>query len=68
LDASILRDLNFTSKAYLQLRFETFNTLNQAVFAAPNVSSASASNFGHIASTYVNILLRHGQLGAHIVF
>jgi hypothetical protein len=68
LDASILKDFNFTSKAYLQLRFETFNTLNHPVFAAPNVSSASASNFGFITSTYANSLPRQVQLGARIVF
>ena len=68
LDASILKNFNFTEKSYLQLRFETFNTLNHPVFAAPNVSSATASNFGYITSTYANSLPRQVQLGARIVF
>jgi hypothetical protein len=68
LDASILKDFHFTSSAYLQLRFETFNTLNHPIFAAPNVSSATASNFGYITSTYANSLPRQVQLGARIVF
>jgi hypothetical protein len=68
MDASILKNFNFTSKAYLQLRLETFNTFNHAVFAAPNVSSATNSNFGYITSTYANSLPRQVQLGARIVF
>ena len=68
MDASILKNFNFTSKSYLQLRFETFNTLNHPVFAAPNVSSATASNFGYITSTYASSLPRQVQLGARIVF
>jgi hypothetical protein len=68
LDASILKNFNFTAKSYIQLRFETFNTLNHPVFAAPNVSSATASNFGYITSTYASSLPRQVQLGARIVF
>jgi hypothetical protein len=68
LDASILKDFHFTEKSYLQLRFETFNTLNHAVFASPNVSSATASNFGYITATYANSLPRQVQLGARFVF
>lgn len=68
MDASILKNFHFTNSAYLQLRFETFNTLNHPIFAAPNVSSATASNFGYITSTYSNSLPRQVQLGARIVF
>ncbi|HEY4010248.1 MAG TPA: TonB-dependent receptor [Acidobacteriaceae bacterium] len=68
LDASILKNFNFTESAYLQLRFETFNTLNHPVFAAPNISSATASNFGYITSVIANSLPRQVQLGARIVF
>jgi hypothetical protein len=68
LDASILKNFNFTESTYLQLRFETFNTLNHAVFAAPNVSSATSSNFGYITGTFANSLPRQVQLGARIVF
>ncbi|HEX4156386.1 MAG TPA: carboxypeptidase regulatory-like domain-containing protein [Acidobacteriaceae bacterium] len=68
LDASILKDFHFTEGSYLQLRFETFNTLNHPVFAAPNISSATASNFGYITSVISNSLPRQVQLGARIVF
>jgi hypothetical protein len=43
LDASILKNFNFTEGAYLQLRFETFNTLNHPVFAPANTSSATST-------------------------
>jgi len=68
LDASVLKNFDLVHGAYLQLRFETFNTLNHPVFAAPNVSSATASNFGYITSTIANSLPRQVQLGARIVF
>jgi len=68
LDASISKNFHFTESSYFQLRFETFNTLNHAVFAAPNVSSATSSNFGQITSTISNSLPRQIQLGGRIVF
>ena len=68
LDASILKNFDLVHGAYLQLRFETFNTLNHPVFAAPNVSSGTASNFGYITSTIANSLPRQVQLGGRIVF
>jgi hypothetical protein len=68
LDASILKNFNFTEKTYLQLRFETFNTLNHPVFAAPNISSATSSNFGYITAVAANSQPRQVQLGARIVF
>ena len=68
LDASILKNIKFTEHDYLQLRFETFNTLNHPVFAAPNVSSATASNFGYITSIPSTAQSRQVQLGARIVF
>jgi hypothetical protein len=68
MDASVLKDFHFTESAYLQLRFETFNTLNHPVFAAPNVSSATSSNFGYITSVYSGSQPRQVQLGARIVF
>jgi hypothetical protein len=68
LDASILKNFHFTESKYLQLRFETFNTLNHPAFATPNVSSATASNFGYITSVFSNSQPRQIQLGARIVF
>jgi len=68
LDASVLKNFNFTKGTYLQLRFETFNTLNHAVFATPNVSSATASNFGYITAVAANSQPRQIQLGGRFVF
>ena len=68
LDASVLKNFGLIGSSYLQLRFETFNTLNHPIFAAPNVSSATASNFGYITATQANSLPRQVQLGARIVF
>jgi hypothetical protein len=68
MDASILKNIKFTEHDYVQLRFETFNTLNHPVFAAPNVSSATASNFGYITAVPSTAQPRQVQLGARIVF
>ena len=68
LDASLLKDFHFSEKTYLQIRFEAFNALNHAVFAAPNVSSATASNFGYITGTIANSQPRQVQLGGRFVF
>ena len=68
LDASILKNFNFGHGAYFQLRFETFNTLNHAVFNAPNVNSATSSDFGYITKVAQNSLPRQVQIGGRIVF
>jgi hypothetical protein len=71
MDASILKDFKFTESARLQLRFETFNTLNHAVFASPNVSSATSGTsgaFGYITGVPSTSQPRQIQLGGRIVF
>ena len=68
LDASVLKNFNFTEHTYFQLRFESFNTLNHPIFAAPNVSNATAANFGYITSTTSNSLPRQFQIGGRLVF
>jgi hypothetical protein len=67
-DFSILKNFNFPAGAYLQLRLETFNTLNHPIFAPPLVSSATSTTFGDITATMSNSLPRQVQLGARIVF
>ncbi len=68
LDASILKDFHFTEGSFFQLRFETFNTLNHPIFAAPTVSSATTGTFGVITSTTANSLPRQIQIGGRLVF
>jgi hypothetical protein len=68
LDASILKNFDLVEGASLQLRFETFNTLNHPVFASPNVTSATAANFGYLTAVIANSLPRQVQLGARVVF
>jgi len=68
MDASILKNFNFSEGRFLQLRFETFNTLNHPVFGPPAVSSSTSSTFGLISSVISNSLPRQIQLGARIVF
>ena len=69
LDSSILKDFPIHGESsYFQLRFETFNTLNHAIFASPNVSSATSSTFGFITATTANSLPRQIQIGGRLVF
>jgi len=68
MDASLLKNFNFTKTTYLQLRFETFNTFNHAVFATPTVSSATSSTFGYITAVAANSQPRQIQLGGRFVF
>jgi hypothetical protein len=71
MDLSILKDFKFTESARLQLRFETFNTLNHAVFAAPDVTKATSGPsgvFGYITGVPTTSQPRQIQLGGRIVF
>ena len=67
LDASILKNFAITESSYFQIRFETFNTLNHPIFAAPNLTP-TASNFGYITANTSNSQPRQVQLGGRIVF
>jgi hypothetical protein len=60
-----LKNINFTEKRYLQLRFEFFNVLNHPTFSAPNVQATNAS-FGVISSQANRP--RTIQVGARMVF
>ena len=53
MDASLMKEFHFTERRYFQVRFETFNTLNRAGFAGPNLTPTSSS-FGLITSTVLN--------------
>jgi hypothetical protein len=71
MDMSMLKDFKFTESARLQLRFETFNTFNHAVFAAPDVSKATSGTsgvFGYITGVPTTSQPRQIQLGGRIVF
>ncbi|HEY1343233.1 MAG TPA: TonB-dependent receptor, partial [Bryobacteraceae bacterium] len=65
LDASLLKNTRLSERLNLQLRFETFNTLNHVRFSAPNLS-ATSSSFGRI--TGQDNLARNVQLGARLVW
>jgi hypothetical protein len=68
LDASILKNFKFSETVRMQLRFETFNTLNHPVFDVPAVTSATSSSFGYITSTPSTAQPRQVQLGGRIYF
>jgi len=66
LDASLLKNFLFSERgAYLQLRFETFNTTNRVGFAAPNLTPTN-STFGTIGAQANTP--RRVQLGARLVW
>lgn len=68
LDASVLKNFDFSEGRYFQLRFESFNTLNHPIFNPPNVSSPTSSTFGYITAATKNSLPRQFQIGGRIVF
>jgi hypothetical protein len=64
-DPSVLKNIPFKERMYLQLRFEFFNVLNHPTFAAPNMQATNAS-FGVISAAANRP--RTIQLGARFVF
>jgi hypothetical protein len=65
LDASLLKDFQFSESAYLQIRFEAFNVTNRVGFAGPGLNPTSSS-FG-IIGAQANTP-RRIQLGARLVW
>jgi hypothetical protein len=65
-DSSLLKDFHFPKGMYAQFRFEVFNALNHASFAAPAVASATSSSFGTITSQANSA--RSVQFGGRFVF
>ena len=51
LDASILKNFNFTEAAYLQFRAEAFNVSNTPPFAQPGQLNFQAGSFSNISAT-----------------
>ncbi len=65
MDASILKNFNFTERTYLQFRFEAFNLPNHPNWGNPNTNPFS-SGFGSIGGTRTN--MRQLQLALKFVF
>ena len=65
LDSSVLKNFPIYGNVHFQLRFETFNTLNHPMFAAPD-TDPSDSSFGEITSQANTS--RQIQIGGKIVF
>lgn len=63
---SLFKNVNFTERAKLQLRLETFNTFNHAPWSTPNFSLNSAASFGTISG--VQVAGRIAQVGVKILF
>lgn len=65
MDASLLKNFNFTERQYLQFRFEAFNAPNHPNWSNPNTNIFSAG-FGSIGGTRTN--MRQLQLALKFVF
>jgi hypothetical protein len=66
LDFSLIKNLSFTERVKLQLRFEMLNTFNNPLFGAPDLNSRGAS-FGAVTGDQVN-LPRELQAGIKLIF
>jgi hypothetical protein len=68
LDMSVFKTFHFTERFKLEYRFETFNTLNSVIFAAPNTTFSSA-NFGQIVQPRGSVYFpRNVQMALKLYF
>jgi hypothetical protein len=65
LDASVLKDFNFTERYRMQFRAEAFNAPNHPNWGNPNTNIANV-NFGRITGTRTN--MRNLQLALKFIF
>jgi hypothetical protein len=65
LDLSVMKEVPFGERRFVQLRVESFNTTNRVTMAAPNLT-ATASTFGFITTQANNP--RRIQVGARVVW
>ena len=66
LDASLLKNFNFTERHYLQFRFEAFNAPNHPNWGNPSVNITNPAAFGSISGTRTN--MRQLQMALKYVF
>jgi hypothetical protein len=64
---ALQKNFSFTERTYLQLRFESFNTLNHPNWDDPNTSLTSAT-FGQITNIRACWFMRELQLSLKLVF
>ena len=68
LDLSLVRNFSIRDKARLQVRFESFDSLNHPIFNTPNVTGDSSS-FGTISSTIAfGTASRQNQAALRLIF
>ena len=67
INSTLQKNFKFSERAYLQLRLESFNTLNHPNFGVP-VDSFTTGGFGSITSLNTNIAMRQVQVSAKLVF
>jgi hypothetical protein len=63
---ALFKNVNFTERAKLQLRLETFNTFNHAQWSTPNFDLTNPKSFGTISG--VQVPGRIAQLGVKLLF
>ncbi|HYP08515.1 MAG TPA: hypothetical protein VER03_19930, partial [Bryobacteraceae bacterium] len=68
MDASLLKNFNFTESQYLQFRFEAFNATNHPNWGNPNVNIFQPAAFGTIGSIRNSSNMRQLQLALKYVF